>query len=197
MENGTKSQSSMPLVSRLDHLDFVLCLELESSSTSSTSTSISAGCASSSLRSRGQVPISRSLPTFINSNQVQRQGVASHQFLFTRSEIQEESEAMLQKKKDSNPLKKQVGNKRSSKKEKISKMKTPSGKVKVMKEIAKDYNVEWDTTESEKECRQLSCETCNKSFSLPYRQEEAERRTTVSGWLQLQPIFYFFSVIRF
>ncbi|XP_007039501.2 PREDICTED: uncharacterized protein LOC18606045 [Theobroma cacao] len=164
MENGRRSYSSMPLASRLDHLDFImkylegkrslqkgmekecmpldlamreayfkgslldrvtslehrlfqLCLELESSSTFSTSTSTS-GYASSSLGSRGQ-PISRSLPTFINSNQAHKQ--APHQVLFTRSEIQEESEAMLQKKKDSNPLKQQVGNKRGSKKEKVSK----------------------------------------------------------------------------
>ncbi|XWS62145.1 hypothetical protein CRYUN_Cryun07bG0185800 [Craigia yunnanensis] len=164
MENGRRSQTSIPLVSRLDHLDFImkylegkrslqkgmekeckpldlamreayfkgslldrvtslehrlfqLCLELESSSTSSTSTSTS-GCASSSLGSKGQ-PISRSLPTFTNSNQAHKQ--ASHQVLFTRSEIQEESETMLQKKKDPNLLKQKAGNKKSSKIAKVSK----------------------------------------------------------------------------
>ncbi|XP_022737773.1 uncharacterized protein LOC111290638 [Durio zibethinus] len=163
MENGRRSHSSMPLVSRMDHLDFImkylegkrslqkgmekermpldlamreayfkgslldrvtslehrlfqLCLELESSSTS-TSTS---GCATSSVGSRSGQPISHSLPTFTSSNQAHKQ--ASHQALFTRSEIQEESEAiLLQKKKDPNPLKDQVGNKRSIKKEKTGK----------------------------------------------------------------------------
>lgn len=162
MENG-RSHSSIPLVSRLDHLDFImkylegkqslqkgmekecmpldlamreayfkgslldrvtslehrlfqLCLELESSSTSSTSTSTS-GCASSSLGSRGQ-QLSRSLPTFTNSTQAHK--LASHRVLFTRSDIQEESETLLKKKKDPNAPKQQVGKKKNSKKEKIS-----------------------------------------------------------------------------
>ncbi|KAK8498292.1 hypothetical protein V6N13_122610 [Hibiscus sabdariffa] len=164
MENGTASQhSSMPLVSRLDHLDFImkylegkislqkgmekaclpldlamreayfkgslldrvtslehrlfqLCLGLESSSTSSTSTSTS-GYASSSRGSRGQ-SVPRSLPTFTNSNQLHKQ--EARQPLLSRSEIQEESETILpEKKKDLNLLKQQVGNKRTSKKEKI------------------------------------------------------------------------------
>ncbi|KAL4324656.1 hypothetical protein GQ457_11G020990 [Hibiscus cannabinus] len=155
MENGTASQhSSMPLVSRLDHLDFImkylegkislqkgmekaclpldlamreayfkgslldrvtslehrlfqLCLGLESSSTSTS------GYASSS---RGSRP--RSLPTFTNSNQLHKQ--EARQPLLSRSEIQEESETILpEKKKDLNLLKQQVGNKRTSKKEKI------------------------------------------------------------------------------
>ncbi|XVF51979.1 hypothetical protein PTKIN_Ptkin04bG0227900 [Pterospermum kingtungense] len=159
MENGTRSHSSLPLVSRLDHLDFImkylegkrslqkgmekecmpldlamkeayfkgslldrvtslehrlfqLCLELESSSTSSTSTSTS-GCASSSQGSRRQPILARSLPTFTSSNQAYKH--PSHQVLFTRPEIQEESEAMVQKMKDPNPLKQKVGNKKVSK----------------------------------------------------------------------------------
>uniref|UniRef100_A0A6N2JZH1 Mitochondrial carnitine/acylcarnitine carrier-like protein n=1 Tax=Salix viminalis TaxID=40686 RepID=A0A6N2JZH1_SALVM len=117
MEAARHSHSSMPLVSRLDHLDFALCLELDSSSTSATSSRTS-GYASS-----GQGLPTFTLATFNNPNRGESLDNASRVALQER----EKSQMQEQERKHSKPTKQKLGKNRADKDEK----KCKSGKKKV------------------------------------------------------------------
>uniref|UniRef100_M4DLZ4 Uncharacterized protein n=1 Tax=Brassica campestris TaxID=3711 RepID=M4DLZ4_BRACM len=60
MEQQRHSLSSLPMLSRLEHLDFVICLELESSSASSTSTGGSGETSSQRIKR----DLTKTLPIF-------------------------------------------------------------------------------------------------------------------------------------